>query len=123
MKSLPHHSSSSYPSQSQQQLNSIIDTFPSLQTQIARATEDAMPTKVFITGITGYIGGDAFHVLSQEHPDFEYAALIRTQEKADYVKGLYPNLRVVIGSNDDSEIITKESAWADIVLRKTPPSN
>jgi N-acetyl-gamma-glutamylphosphate reductase len=80
-----------------------------------------MPTKAFITGVTGYIGGDAFHVLLQEHPDFEYAALIRTKEKADYVKGLYPNLRVVIGSNDDSEIITKESAWADIVLRMLPP--
>ncbi|KAL3496463.1 hypothetical protein BJX62DRAFT_222123 [Aspergillus germanicus] len=82
-----------------------------------------MPTKVFITGITGYIGGDAFHVLSQEHPDFEYAALIRTKEKADYVKGLYPNLRVVIGSNDDSEIITKESAWADIVLHTADSSD
>lgn len=74
-------------------------------------------TKLFITGITGYIGGDAFHWLSQHHRDFEYSALIRTEEKAKYVRELYPNVRIVIGDLDESEKIEKEAAWADIVLR------
>ncbi|KAL2841005.1 hypothetical protein BJY01DRAFT_14656 [Aspergillus pseudoustus] len=82
-----------------------------------------MPTKIFVTGVTGYIGGDAFHLLEQQHPDFEYAALIRTKEKGDYVQGLYPKLRIVLGSNDDSEVITKESAWADIVIHTADSSD
>lgn len=76
-----------------------------------------MPTKLFITGITGYIGGDAFHWLEQHHRDFEFSALIRTEEKAKYVKELYPNVRIVLGGLDDSETLEKEAAWADIVLR------
>lgn len=73
--------------------------------------------KLFITGITGYIGGDAFHWLDKHHRDFEFSALIRTKEKAQYVRELYPNLRVVIGDLDDAEKIEREAAWADIVLR------
>ncbi|KAL4900448.1 hypothetical protein BDW74DRAFT_161954 [Aspergillus multicolor] len=80
-------------------------------------------TKLFITGITGYIGGDAFHVLSQSHPDLEFSALIRTEEKAKYVRELYPNVRVVIGELGDSEKIEKEAAWADIVLHTADSSD
>ncbi|KAL2802075.1 hypothetical protein BJX63DRAFT_415979 [Aspergillus granulosus] len=82
-----------------------------------------MPTRIFLTGITGYIGGDVFHHLEQQHSDFEFAALIRTKEKAEYVQGLYPKLRVVLGSNDDSEILTTESAWADIVIHTADSSD
>jgi N-acetyl-gamma-glutamylphosphate reductase len=73
--------------------------------------------KLFITGITGYIGGDAFHLLSQKHRDFEFSALVRTEAKAKYVRELYPNVRIVIGGLDDADKIEKEAAWADIVLR------
>ena len=76
-----------------------------------------MPTKLFITGVTGYIGGDAFYYLSQHHPNFEYSALIRSEEKAKRVREAYPNIRTVIGSLDDSEVLAREAAWADIVLR------
>ncbi|RDW64494.1 uncharacterized protein DSM5745_09905 [Aspergillus mulundensis] len=79
--------------------------------------------KLFITGITGYIGGDTFHVLSQSHPDFEFSALIRTEEKAKYVRELYPNVRVVIGELDDADKIEKEAAWADIVLHTADSSD
>ncbi|KAL4802462.1 hypothetical protein BDV18DRAFT_146767 [Aspergillus unguis] len=79
--------------------------------------------KLFITGITGYIGGDAFHWLSQHHPDLEVSALVRSEEKAKYVQELYPNVRIVIGSLDDSETIAKEAAWADIVLHTADSSD
>lgn len=79
-----------------------------------------MPTKLFITGLTGYIGGDAFYYLSQHHPNFEYSALIRSEEKAKRVREAYPNVRTVIGSLDDSEVLAREAAWADIVLRMLP---
>lgn len=77
-----------------------------------------MTAKIFITGATGYIGGDALYQLYQKHPEFEYALLIRTQEKADKVLEKYPKARVVIGGLDDSETLEREAAWADVVLRK-----
>lgn len=72
--------------------------------------------------MTGYIAGDALYALNKKHPDYEYAALVRTQEKADIVKKAYPNVRIVLGGNDDSEILKKEAANADVVLRKLPPA-
>ncbi|KAH9828870.1 nucleoside-diphosphate-sugar epimerase [Teratosphaeria destructans] len=77
-----------------------------------------MAPKVFITGITGYIAGDATFDLYQQHPDYEYAALIRSQEKAETVRKAYPSIRIVLGSLDDSNILTEEASKADIVLRK-----
>jgi nucleoside-diphosphate-sugar epimerase len=79
--------------------------------------------KLFITGITGYVGGDAFHLLSQQHRDFEFSALIRTEAKAKYVRELYPNVRIVIGGLDDADKIEKEAAWADIVLHTADSSD
>lgn len=81
-----------------------------------------MPAKIFLTGATGYIGGDTLYQLNQSHPDFEYALLIRTQEKADKVLEQYPKARIVLGGLDDSETLRREAAWANIVIRKqTPP--
>lgn len=68
--------------------------------------------------MTGYIAGDALYELYQKHPDYEYAALVRTQEKADIVKKAFPNVRIVLGGNDDSDILKEEAAKADIVLRE-----
>lgn len=68
--------------------------------------------------MTGYIAGDALYALNQKHPDYEYAVLVRTQDKADIVKKSFPNVRIVLGGNDDSDIIKEEAAKADIVLRK-----
>ena len=68
--------------------------------------------------MTGYIAGDALYELYKKHPDYEYAVLVRTQEKADIVEKAFPNVRIVLGGNDDSEILKEEAAKADVVLRK-----
>ncbi|KAI6890502.1 hypothetical protein KC355_g21324, partial [Hortaea werneckii] len=60
-----------------------------------------MAPKVFITGATGYIAGDATHVLYSAHPDWEYSLLVRTQDKADILKKAFPNARTVLGSLED----------------------
>ncbi len=73
--------------------------------------------KIFITGVTGYIAGDCLYTLTRAHPEYEYSALVRTQEKSDVVKKAYPSIRIVLGSLDDSELLEKEAASADIVLR------
>lgn len=81
------------------------------------------PNKVFVTGITGYIGGDAFHLLQQNHPDLEFSALIRTEDKARKVQEKYPKVRVVLGGLDDADKIAKEAAWADIVIHTADSSD
>ncbi|KAB8258515.1 hypothetical protein BDV32DRAFT_68968 [Aspergillus pseudonomiae] len=82
-----------------------------------------MSTKVFVTGITGYIGGDAFHLIQQNHPNFEFSALIRTEDKAQQVREKYPKVRVVLGDLDDADKIAKEAAWADIVIHTADASD
>ena len=71
--------------------------------------------------MTGYIAGDALYALHSEHPDYEYACLVRTQEKAEAVKKAFPNVRIVLGGLDDSVVLEEEAAKADIVLRTAEP--
>lgn len=65
----------------------------------------------------GYIAGDALYVLSKAHPEYEFTALVRSQEKADKVKSAYPKINIVLGSLDDSSLLEEEASKADIVLR------
>lgn len=69
------------------------------------------------TGITGYIGGDVFHNLYSALPDYEYVALVRTDEKAQTVKKSYPSVKTVLGELDDSQLLEDNAAKADIVIR------
>ncbi|KAK5125459.1 hypothetical protein LTR85_000568 [Meristemomyces frigidus] len=82
-----------------------------------------MAPKIFITGVTGYIAGDATHALYEAHPEYEYAALVRTQEKADIVKKAFPSIRTVLGNLDDSDVLKEEAAKADIVLHAADASD
>ncbi|KAH0609178.1 uncharacterized protein H6S33_001406 [Morchella sextelata] len=75
-----------------------------------------MPTKVFLTGVTGYIGGTVFNSLIEKHPEFEYAVLVRSPEAAKKVTAQYPTTRTVIGDLDCLDILTEETAKADIVI-------
>ena len=67
------------------------------------------------TGATGYIGGDVLYAITHAFPGYEYAALVRGAKGAA-VSAAYPNVRIVNGSLDDSNIIEEESAKADIVI-------
>ncbi|KAI1154665.1 hypothetical protein F4825DRAFT_153433 [Nemania diffusa] len=82
-----------------------------------------MAFKIFITGVTGYIAGDALYVLARKYPDLEYAALVRGEEGAARVRAAYPAVRVVLGSLDDAEVLRREAAWADLVLHAADASD
>ncbi|KAI0399235.1 hypothetical protein F4802DRAFT_590504 [Xylaria palmicola] len=82
-----------------------------------------MAFKIFITGVTGYIAGDALHVLAQKHPEIEYAALVRSEQGAAAVRAAYPAVRIVWGSLDDDEVLEREAAWADLVLHAADASD
>ncbi|KAI0594979.1 hypothetical protein F4775DRAFT_571524 [Biscogniauxia sp. FL1348] len=75
-----------------------------------------MAPKISFTGATGYIGGEALHVLTRAHPEYEYAALVRNEERGKPVASQYPNVRLVYGSLEDAEILEKKAASADVVL-------
>ncbi|CAI7576837.1 unnamed protein product [Penicillium pancosmium] len=75
-----------------------------------------MAPKVFLTGATGYIGGDGLYAVSNAHPDWELSALVRSQEKAAQLKAKYPDIRVVLGDLDSSDVIEEEVKNADIVF-------
>ncbi|KAJ6103474.1 hypothetical protein N7486_005901 [Penicillium sp. IBT 16267x] len=80
-------------------------------------------TKIFVTGVTGYIAGDALATLVSKHANFSYSALVRSTEKAEQVKAQYPTIRIVLGDLDDSALLERESAAADIVLHAADASD
>ncbi|RDL32409.1 NAD(P)-binding protein [Venustampulla echinocandica] len=82
-----------------------------------------MAPKIFITGVTGYIGGDALYALEKAHPEYEYSALVRDSEKGAPVAAAYPKIRLVYGTLDDSSVLEEESARADIVLHTADSSD
>lgn len=57
--------------------------------------------------------------IHNKHPDYEYACLVRSKDKAEAVKKAFPDVRIVLGSLDDSQLLEEEAAKADIVLRRT----
>ncbi|KAI9039444.1 NAD-dependent epimerase/dehydratase family protein [Aspergillus affinis] len=72
--------------------------------------------KVFLTGASGYIGGDALYTITNAHPDWQLSALVRNKDKAEQVKTQYPNIRIIYGDLDSSDIIEEEVKNADIVF-------
>jgi uncharacterized protein YbjT (DUF2867 family) len=40
-----------------------------------------MTVKIFATGATGYIGGDALEEIITAHPDWHYTLLVRDSDK------------------------------------------
>lgn len=73
------------------------------------------------TGTTGYIGGDALYALEKAHPDYEYTAMVRNSDRGALVAAVYPRIRLVYGTNDDTKLIEEECAKADIVIRMSYP--
>ncbi|TXC04536.1 hypothetical protein FocTR4_00000173, partial [Fusarium oxysporum f. sp. cubense] len=78
---------------------------------------------VFITGTTGFIGGDAFYALHKAHPDWKYTILVRSEDKGKDVQKQYPNVKLAIGSLDDSRVIEKAASEADIVIHTADSSD
>ncbi|KAF1968593.1 NAD(P)-binding protein [Bimuria novae-zelandiae CBS 107.79] len=75
-----------------------------------------MPTKVFATGATGYVGGDALHILFQTYPDWHYTLLARDPTRLGSLTSEHPSIRVVKGDLNSLELLKSEAATADIVF-------
>lgn len=74
--------------------------------------------KLFITGVTGYIGGDVFHAIVEKYPHLEVSSrcLVRSPESGRALEAAYPSVDVVYGDLSDSDLLESAAADADIVL-------
>lgn len=75
-----------------------------------------MTIKVFLTGVTGYVGGDALYTILQAHPNWQYSILVRDRTRLGSITDDYSSIRVVEGDLGSFDLLRSESAAADIVL-------
>lgn len=73
--------------------------------------------KLFITGATGYIGGEVLHQFLQKLPHFWVTALHRLPEEAKLLKDSYGDrVHPIFGSLDNSGTLEREAREADIII-------
>ena len=82
-----------------------------------------MAPTIFITGVTGYIGGEVAVVLAEKHPEYNLVFLVRKDEQAKIVKARFPSSETVIGDLDSHDVLFEQGKRADVVLRKLQRSN
>ncbi|KAJ7592529.1 nucleoside-diphosphate-sugar epimerase [Mycena floridula] len=73
-----------------------------------------MAPKIFITGVTGYIGGSVFAAIAKAHPEYQLTVFVRTIPAG--FQDNYPKVTVVRGTFEDSELLEKNAAASDIVI-------
>ena len=78
-----------------------------------------MAPRIFVTGVSGYIGGHFVVRLSQSHPDYHVVALVRAKAQAERVTTKFPNLETVLGDLDTHDVLVKKASKADVILRKS----
>lgn len=80
-------------------------------------------TKIFATGVTGFIGGDAIVAIANAHPEYDVTCLVRNSDKAASVAKDHASFKFVYGDLDSAELLEEEAKKADIVLREAmlPP--
>lgn len=69
------------------------------------------------TGVTGFIGGDVLHGLTQTLTASSIVALVRNKSQAAVVAGRFPTVIPLIADLDSSVEIQKAASTADVVLR------
>ncbi|GKZ36082.1 hypothetical protein AbraIFM66950_006989 [Aspergillus brasiliensis] len=78
--------------------------------------------KIFLTGASGYIGGDILYALKSALPSCQYTVLLRDEAKAQKLSQAYPDVQIVLGDLDASSILEQQAREADIVIQ-TASSN
>ncbi|KAF4949163.1 hypothetical protein FGADI_9079 [Fusarium gaditjirri] len=73
-------------------------------------------TSVFLTGASGYVGGQLLRELTQAHPEYTIATLVRDANAAETITKAYPEVRTVVGDLDDSALVEQEASQASVVL-------
>ncbi len=74
------------------------------------------PPRVFLTGVTGFVGGSVLSSLYRAHPDVHITALVRKESDAARLRSAYPDLSITIGSLSSLSLLTSNAAAADFVV-------
>jgi uncharacterized protein YbjT (DUF2867 family) len=78
------------------------------------------PSSVFLTGATGYVGGDYLQVLlSLPNPPKQVSALVRSADKGKLLASLSTHkttIEPIIGTLQDHDLLTKLAAEHDLTL-------
>lgn len=72
--------------------------------------------RVFLTGVTGFVGGSVLSSLYKAHPDIHITALVRKDSDAKQLQSVYPNLLIIIGSLSSLSLLTSTAAAVDFVI-------
>jgi len=75
-----------------------------------------MAAKVFITGVTGYVGGTVLDDLTKSNPSLALTVLVRTEAQATKINEAYPEVKVVIGDFDSHDLMVSTASESDVVL-------
>ncbi len=71
---------------------------------------------VFLTGVTGFVGGTILSSLYKTHPNIRVKALIRKEKDAKELQSVYPNLTPIIGTLSSLSLLTSTAAAVDFVI-------
>ncbi|KAJ5915241.1 hypothetical protein N7454_011136 [Penicillium verhagenii] len=77
-------------------------------------------TRIFLTGGSGYIGGQVLHTLQSTHPEYECIALLRDSDKAATVSKMYPRVRIVLDAATYKHQPSIEAIARGLASRSTP---
>ncbi|PLB53292.1 NAD(P)-binding protein [Aspergillus steynii IBT 23096] len=80
-------------------------------------------SRILITGVTGYIGGDVLYGISQALTSSSIVALVRNEARAAAVTEKFPSVTPLIGDLDSTAIIRQEAQEADVVLNLASSSH
>ncbi|KAE9368376.1 NAD(P)-binding protein [Stipitochalara longipes BDJ] len=76
-----------------------------------------MAPTIFITGVSGYIGGQILHDITRTHPSYQIRGLVRTSDQQKTIAAKYPSIHLVLGDLDSADILKTEAAKANVVLQ------
>ena len=71
---------------------------------------------IFLTGVTGFVGGSVLTSLYMAHPDLHITALVRKESDAAQLQSAYPDLSITIGTVSSLSLLTSNAAAADFVI-------
>lgn len=76
-----------------------------------------MSPTIFVTGVSGYIGGHVVADLIKKHPEYQIVTLVRTDKQAEIIRATWPAVETVLGDLDNHDLLVEQGKKANVVLR------
>src|SRR5262245_49922973 len=76
-----------------------------------------MAPRIFITGVTGYVGGDFLALIHHDRRSYDIRVLVRSSEQEHTVTSQFPAIHCVIASLQPYSLLVAEGEAADVVVQ------